>query len=59
MSKSRNYRDYDDDKFERRARRNLRNQQQTNQREWKFDPRKAYNRDEWEEREQLIRRIQQ
>jgi hypothetical protein len=59
MSKSRNYRDYDDDKFERRARRNLRNQQQTNQREWKFDPRKDYNREEWEEREQLIRRIQQ
>ena len=52
MSKSRNTRDYDTDKFERRAQRSMRSNQSSS--DWKFDPRKDYNRDEWEEREAAL-----
>lgn len=52
MSKSRNTRDWDTDKFERRAQRSLRNSQSSS--DWKFDPRKDYTREEWEEREAAL-----
>ena len=54
MSKSRNTREYDEDKFERRARKSMRNNQSAS--DWKFDPRKDYNREEWEEREKRLER---
>lgn len=56
MSKSKNdNRDYIEDKFERRAKRSLRNSHQQTE-DWKFDPRKDYSRDEWEEREKALER---
>ena len=56
MSKSKHYRDYDEDKFERRARRSMRNNQQQDESDWKFDPRKNYLRDEDSEEYREIQR---
>lgn len=52
MSKNRHQRDYDDDSFERRARRRLKHSMSQDDSDWKFDPRRNYTEDDDEQENQ-------